>query len=104
MQNGIWRAEDEIYGVVIDLDDLRVGGNVGLQVRAFGPNAVSGKNHVVGGEGIAVLEFDVLAQVEAPAGRLRCLPALRQCWNDLQILVARDQALIDISEMPMGGA
>ena len=99
MQNGIWRAQDEIDGVVVDLDDLRVGGNAGLQVRAFGANAVGGKHHVVGGEGVAVLEFDALAQMEAPAGRLRRFPAFGQCGNDLEILVARDQAFIDMSEM-----
>jgi len=104
VQNGIWRAQYEIHGMVIDLDDIRVGRNVGLQVRAFGPNAVGGKNHVFSGEGVAVLEFDALAQMEAPAVRLRRFPALRQSRNDLQILVASDQAVIDISEMSMGGA
>ena len=102
MHNGIGRGEDEIDGVVIDLDDLRVGGNAGLQVRAFGANAVRREHHVVGGEGIAVLEFDVLAQVKTPAGGLRGFPAFRQSGNDLEILVARDQAVIDLSEMRMG--
>ena len=71
----------------------------GLQVRALGANAIGGEDHVVGGEGIAVLEFDVLAQVEAPAGGLRRFPAFGQAGNDLQILVAGDQAFIDLSEM-----
>jgi len=84
--------------VVIDLDDFRVGGNVGLQVRAFGANAVGGKNDVVGREGVAVLELDALAQMEAPAGRLRRFPALRQRRDDVQILVARDQAFVDVAE------
>ncbi len=105
MQNGIWRAQYEIHGVVIDLDDLGVRGNVGLKIRAFGANAVGGKNHVVGGEGVAVLELDALAQMEAPVGGIFLdFPAFGQRGNDLEILVARDQAFIDISEMPMGGA
>ena len=99
MQNGIWRGQDEVDGVVVDLDDLGVGGNAGLQVRALGADAVGGEQHVVGGEGVAVLEFDALAQMEAPAGRLRCFPAFGQRRNDLQILVARDQAFIDLAEM-----
>ena len=103
IQNGIGRSQDEIDRVVVDLDDLRIGGNAGLQVRALGANAVGREHHVVGGEGIAVLEFDVLAQMEAPAGRLRRFPALGEGGNDLQILVARDQAFIDLSEMRVGG-
>ena len=78
MQNGIGRGQDEIDGVVVDLDDLGVGGNAGLQVGALGANAVGREHHVVGGEGIAVLEFDALAQMEAPAGRLRRFPAFGQ--------------------------
>ncbi len=103
MQNGIRRRQDEIHGVVIDLDHLRIRSNAGRQVRALGANAVGRENYVVGGERIAVLELDALAQVEAPMGRvLHCLPAFRQAGNDLQVLVARDQPFIDLSEMRMG--
>src|SRR5882757_2090516 len=105
MQNGIWRAQYEIHGVVIDLDHLRVGGNVGLEVRAFGANAVGGKNHVVGGEGVAVLELDALAQMEAPVGGVFLdFPAFGERRDDLEILVAPDQAFINVSEMRVGGA
>ena len=31
VQDGIWRDQDEVDGVVVDLDDLGVGGNAGLQ-------------------------------------------------------------------------
>ena len=102
IQNGIGRGQDEVDGVVVDLDDLGVGGNAGLQVRALGADAVGGEDHVVGGEGVAVVELDALAQMEAPARRLRRFPAFRQAGNDLQILVARDQALIDMAEMGDG--
>src|ERR1700748_1382771 len=37
--------------------------------------------------------------MEAPAGRLRGFPAFRQRRNDLQFLVAPDQALIDMPVM-----
>jgi len=45
MQNGIWRAEDEIYGVVIDLDDL-------VHV-----------DDLVGGEGVLDAEEDEIADL-----------------------------------------
>ncbi len=45
------------------------------------------------------MEFDILAQVETPAGRLRRFPAFGESRNDLQLLVARDQAFINLREM-----
>ena len=99
IQNGIWRTQDEVDGVIVDLDHLGVGGNAGLQVRALGANAIGGEHHVVGGEGVAVLEFDVLAQMETPARRLGGLPAFGKARNDLQILVPRNEAFIDLPEM-----
>ena len=101
-QNGIGRVELHIDRVVVDLDELGVGRNVGQEVGALGAHAVGGKDHVVGGEGVAVVEFDALAQMEAPAGRLRGFPAFGQRRNDLQILVAGDQALIDMRMMGDG--
>ena len=101
IENGIGLGQDEIHRVVVDLDDLDVGVDAGLQVRAFGANAVGREHHVIGGERIAIMEFDAFAQVETPAGRLRCLPAFRQPRRDLQFLVAGDQALKDLTEMGM---
>ena len=88
--------------MVVDLDELGVGRNVGQEVGAFGANAVGGKQYVVGGEGVAIVEFDVLAQMETPAGRLGCFPAFGQRRNDLQILVAGDQAFVDVAMMRDG--
>ena len=90
-QNGIRRGQHEIDGVVVDLDELGVGRNAGREVGALGAHAVGREDHVVGGEGVAVVELDVLAQVEAPAGRLRRFPAFGERRNDLQILVAGDR-------------
>ena len=104
IENGIGRGQDEVHRVVVDLDDLGVGGNAGLQVRALFANAIRREDHIVGGEGIAVLEFHALAQMEPPAGRLRRFPALRQRGDDLQIPVAGHQAFEDMSEMGVGGA
>ena len=85
-------------------DDVGAAGNAGLQVRALLLNTLRREEHVIGGEGVAVLEFHALAQMEPPAGRLRRFPALRQSRDDLQILVAGDQAFEDLPEMGMGGA
>ena len=104
IENGIGRGQDEVHRVVVDLDDLGAAGNAGLQVRALLLNAIRRENHVVGGEGVAVLEFHALAQMEPPAGRLRRFPAFRQRRDDLQVPVAGHQAFEDMSEMGVGGA
>ena len=101
-QNGVGRVQLYVNRVVIDLDELGVRRDVGQEIGALGAHALGGKNHVVGGEGVAVVEFDVLAQVETPAGRLDDFPALRKCGNDLQLLVAGNQALIDVRVMGNG--
>ena len=101
-QNGIRRVEFDVHRVVVDLDELGIRGNVGEEVRALGAHAVGGENHVIGGEGVAVVEFDALAQMKAPARRLRRFPAFGQCRSDLQFLVAGDQALIDMGMMGDG--
>ena len=101
-QDGIGRVEHHVDRVVVDLDELGIGRNVGEEVRTRGAHAFGGKDHVVGGEGIAVVEFDAFAQMEAPVGRLQGFPAFRQRRHDLQILVAGDQALIDMGMMGDG--
>ena len=104
IENGIGRRQDEVHRVVVDLDDFGAAGNAGLQVRALLLDAFRGENHVIGSEGVAVLEFHALAQMEPPAGRLRRFPAFRQRRNDLQVPVAGHQAFEDMSEMGVGGA
>ncbi|MGY3293179.1 hypothetical protein ACVWWP_006246 [Bradyrhizobium sp. LM3.6] len=103
MQDGIGRGQDEIDRVVVDFDDLDVRRQAGLHVRVFVSDTIGGEQHVVGGEGVAVVEFYALSQMEAPPGRLRSFPALRQRRNDLEVLVARGEALIDVTEMGVGG-
>ena len=103
VDNGIWRGQDEIDGVVVDLDDLYIGGDAGLHVRTLGARAVGREQHVVGGKRVAVGGLDALAQMEAPAGRLRGFPAFGQSRDDLQFLVAGNQAFIDLAEMRMRG-
>jgi len=64
MQNGVWRAEDKIHGVVIDLTALRPR-ECRQKIRAFGADAVGGKKPRLGVKGRRP-EFDALAQMEAP--------------------------------------
>src|SRR5262249_41038627 len=52
----------------------------------------------VGGKILTVVELDPLAQMEAPAGRLEHLPALRETGDDLELGAALGQALVDIAE------
>ena len=61
-----------------------------------------GEHDVVGGEVLAVVEFDALAQMEAPARRLDHFPALGEAGNDLQVLVALGEALVDVAEHAVG--
>ena len=60
-----------------------------------------GEHHVVGGEILAVVELDALAQMEAPAVRLRSFPALREAGDDLELLVALGEPFIDVAEHAM---
>ena len=104
IENGIGRGQDEIDGEVVDLDDLGIERNAGLQVGALFANPVRGEHHIVGGEGVAVLEFHALAQMKTPAGRFRNLPAFRQPGDDLEILVTGDQPFKHLAEMCVRGA
>ena len=103
-QDGIRCAQRNVDRVVVDLGEFRIGRHVGQEVRPLRAHALGREDDVSGGEGIAVVEFDVLAQVKAPAGRLRRFPAFRQRRNDLEVLVARHQALIDVAVMGDGRA
>ncbi|MHC2354768.1 hypothetical protein ACVMB3_004289 [Sinorhizobium meliloti] len=57
--------------------------------------ALNGRHHVVGVEGLALVEFYALAQLEAPAVRLDNLPGRRQRRLKLQVLVAADERIED---------
>ena len=87
--------EEEVDRVVVDLHNFRVEGDAVLDVRARRMHAIGGKDHVVGGEILAVVELDAFAQVEAPMQRIERLPARREARLDLHVLAAADQALID---------
>ena len=88
--------------MVVDLDEFGVLRNAGLEVRTLRADAVGGEDHVVGGEVVAVLELDALAQMKAPAGRLRGLPTFGEAGENREILAALRQAFIDVAEMGVG--
>src|SRR5262249_10952969 len=98
VQNGIGLRKQEIDGVIVDLDRLRVGLQPGLDVGAVGARALGGEHHVVRGKILAVVEFDALAQIEPPSRRLDHFPALGKAGNDLEILAALGQSLVDVAE------
>ena len=98
VQDRIGRGEHEVDRVIVDLLDLGIGWDAGLQLRAGPARAFHREHHVVGREGRAVVESHALAQVEAPAGRVQHLPALGEAWDDLEVLVAPDQAFHHVGE------
>ncbi len=56
-------------GGVVDLHEGGVRGELVWKFEPGARNRSAEKDHVVGGEGEPVVELDVLAQVEAGAGR-----------------------------------
>ena len=100
VQDRIGRGEHEVDRVVVDLLDLGIGRNAGFQLRAGSARAFGGEHHVIGREGRPVVERHPPAQVEAPAGRVQHLPALGEAGDDLQVLVALDQAFHHVGEEP----
>ncbi len=98
VQDGVGCREDEIDGVIVDLDDLRSGRDAALDVRFRRQRALGREDHVVGGEGLAAMELHALAQMEAPSRRLDDLPAFGEAGDDLQILVALGQAFHHVAE------
>jgi hypothetical protein len=92
--DGVRLLQHHVDGEVVDLYELGVGRDVRGEVRARGPDALGGEEHVVGGEGRAVVELDVLAQVEAPASRLGRLPGFGQGGREFQVLVEGDEGLV----------
>ena len=91
-------GQHHVDRVVVDLHELRVGGNAGLEVGTGGAHAVGGEQHVVGREVVAVLELHALAQVEAPARRLDNLPAFGKSGDDRESLAALGQAFVGVAE------
>ncbi len=95
-QHRVGPGEDEIDGVVVDLADLLHAVDVDLHraLRLF--DATVGEDYVVGGEWRAVVELDVLAQVEAPLRGRDLLPAGRQRGLDVVLLAVARQRLVDV--------
>jgi hypothetical protein len=59
--------------------------------------ALDGEHHVVGGEVGAVVPLDAAAQVEDPGLGILLLPFRRERREDLELLAARDQRLVDVA-------
>ena len=83
--------------MIVDLDRLHVGRCAALDLGAGAAHPIQRKHNVVGGESLAIVELDALAQVKAPAQRIDDFPPLGQARNDLEVLVALGQPLHDIA-------
>ena len=103
MQDGIGRGQHEIDGVVVDLDDLGIGGNAGLQVGAGGADAVGGEHDIVGGEASPLWNLTFLRRWKRHRVGSGVSQLSASAGNDLEVLVARDQTFIDMAEMGMRG-
>ena len=99
---GFGLERHEIDRVIVDLHHLDVGREPRLESEAGACARGRREHHVVGGEVLAVVELDALAQIETPARRLDHLPALGEAGNDLEILVALGQPLVHVAEHAMG--
>src|SRR5262249_48595446 len=69
----IGRVQRHVDRVVVDLGELGVGRDVAQEVGAVGADPIGGEQHVVGGEWVAIVKFDALAEMEAPFGRAQRL-------------------------------
>ena len=92
----VGRGEHEVDRLLVDLLD---GGQAAQRERALRRRplrALDREDRVVGGERRAVVELDAAAQLEAPGRRVDHLPRLGQRRLELELLVARDQAVVDL--------
>ncbi len=92
-----------MHGVVVDPDDVLDGGQQALHVGRRLLGALEREDHIVGLEGVAVVERHALAQLEFPHGRVgRDLPGHRQRGDDFAGRVADEQRLIDLVHEVVG--
>ena len=101
-QDGGRPARRHLDRVIVDLLDVGDALNLGLGVGSGRARPLQGCEHVVGGEGRAVMERDALAQLEAPEGRGDHLPGLGQRRLELEVLVAAHQRLVHVADQRHG--
>ena len=87
---------DDIDREVVDLFRLDHGREVAAGAGAGIEDAADRGDDVIRGEGIAVVELHVPAQLEAPGVRLHRLPAHRQRGLQLQSAAAAHQRIEDV--------
>ena len=90
-QQRVGALGDDIDGEVVDFLGLDHGRDVAAGASARIEQARDGGDDVVGREGIAVVEFHVAAQLEAPGVGLHVLPAHRQRGLELERAAAAHQ-------------
>ncbi len=95
---------DDIDGEIVDLLGLDDGRDVAAGAGARIEQAREGGHDVIGREGIAVVEFHVATQLEAPGVGFHVLPAHRQSGLELQIAPAAHQRIEHMVEHAGGEA
>jgi len=91
-------VHDQVDGEVVDLLHVSDSAHRVGYIGALGLDAADGKDHVVGGERLAIMEFDVGPQVDAPNFGVRLLPFHRQRGDEFQVLAAPDEWLVNLTE------
>ena len=97
-QDRIWRVEHEIDGMVVDLADLFDRTHDTPKRRLFSRAAGEREQNIIGIEAVAIRERDILAQMEAPDGRLDDLPSFGQCGLKFKPLIEPDQRFHDVAD------
>jgi hypothetical protein len=101
-QNGIGFRGDEIDRMIVDHPHRLDHSRDPIEARAGRAEPLERKGDVGGGKGIAVVEGDALAQLEAPDVGLDVFPLGGEVRAELHVLVADHQALVDVRLEPEG--
>ncbi len=88
--------------MIIDLLDLFHTGNIDLHGSLGLPDAVKGKDHVIGGEARTIVKLHVLAQVKAPGCGVDRLPACRKTCFDAVVPVVANKAFVGMTNNVVG--
>src|SRR5262245_45008359 len=105
LEGGIRPRGDDAHGVLVDdvdgADQAEVQGLARLQLGIA--DAVEAELHRFRIDLLAVVELDALADLELPGRGVQELPRLGQPGDELEVLVAERQRVVDVQEGVVGG-
>ena len=96
-QDRVGTVGNDLYRVVVDLTDLFDRGDRKGHVRRFLRLALEGIDHIVGREGVSVVEGDAFAQGETPSHLVHVFPTHRQIRLQREVRLAVNQHAIDVA-------